>query len=160
MLFTSWMALCGWNRLISSLLRAIYSTLAIPFEPHARLLSFLPGSSHQALCVSLRCHAMPAPVGPSQHIPCAPPDAAHWQHDLYPNTKLPQGWRSFDLHSWLLVWCCLDLAPTISVEDNELFVVPARLPPPHSQVLAVRGLLSLTSPAHMGWRATSEEPWQ
>lgn len=114
MLFTSWIALCGWNKLTSSLLRAIYSIHAILFEPHARLPSFLLGSSHQALRVSLKCHAMPSPVGPTQHTPCATPDATQSQHDLYPDMKLPWGWKSFICThgSWCyvaLIWLSLHL---------------------------------------------------
>lgn len=65
MLFTSWIALCGWNKFTTSLLRAIYSIHAIHFEPHARLPSFLLGSFHQALCVSLECPTMSSAVGPT-----------------------------------------------------------------------------------------------
>lgn len=120
MLFTSWIALCGWNKLISSLLKAIYSIHTILFEPHARLPSFLLGSTHQAicdtaLCVSPKCHAMPSPVGPAQHTPRATPDAIQSQHKLYPGMKFPWGWRSFELHSWLLVLCCPASSPTPSL---------------------------------------------
>lgn len=110
MLFTSWIALCGWNKFTTSLLRAIYSIHAIHLEPHARLPSFLLGSFHQALCVSLECHTMSSPVGPSH-----PPQL---QMLLRHSRVFTQTWSSHGTKGLLIctcdLCCCVapDLAPT------------------------------------------------
>lgn len=53
------------------------------------------------------------------HTPSPAPDAAQTQHNPYPDMKLPWGWRSFDVHSWFVVLCCPDLAPTPPLSRTE-----------------------------------------
>lgn len=122
MFFPSWIALCGWNRL-NSLLRATYSIHAVLFEPHAKSPLFLLGGSHQticdtALCAGLKCHAMPSPVGQAQHTLCN--SAIQSQHDPCSCRKLPQGWRTFDLHSWLLMFTVLNTPSTFRMANCSL----------------------------------------
>lgn len=158
MLFTSWIALCGWNKLTASLLRAIYSIHAMQFKPHARLPSFLLGSFHQALRVSLECHTMSSPVGPTH-----PPQL---QMQLRHSTISTQPWRSHGaegLSSCTHDLCCcvaliwlplhLRLGQRAALGPCTIAFTPQTVP-------VVHGPLPLTSHAHVGWGTPSEGLWQ
>lgn len=158
MLFTTWIALCGRNKFTASLLRAIYSIHAMHFKPHARLPSFLLGSFHQALRVSLECHTMSSPVGPTH-----PPQL---QMQLRHSTISTQPWRSHGaegLSSCTHDLCCcvaliwlplqLRLGQRAALGPCTIAFTPQTVP-------AVHGPLPLMSHAYVGWGTPSEGLWQ
>lgn len=160
MFFPSWTALCGWNR-VSSLLRATYSVHAILFEPHAKSPLFLLGSSHQticdsALCACLKCRAMPSPVGRAQHTLCN--SAIQSQHDPYSCRKLPQGWRTSDLHSRLLMFTVLNTSSMVRMVNCSLSLYDYLYPTDKSWQCVVHcPQWAILTVNHSLWRALTGE---
>lgn len=158
MLFTSWIALCGWNKFTASLLRAIYSIHAIHFEPHARLPSFLLGNFHQALPVSLEFHTMSSPVGLTH-----PPQL---QMQLRHSMISTQTWRSHGTEGLLIcthdLCCCVALIwlPLHLCLGQRAALGPCATAFTPQTVPVVHGPLPLISHAHVGWRTTSEGLWE
>lgn len=160
MFFSSWTALCGWNR-VSSLLRATYSVHAILFEPHAKSPLFLLGSSHQticdsALCACLKCRAMPSPVGRAQHTLCN--SAIQSQHDPYSCRKFPQGWRTSDLHSRLLMFTVLNTSFMVRMVNCSLSLYDYLYPTDKSWQCVVHcPQWAILTVNHSLWRALTGE---
>lgn len=148
MLFTSWIALCGWNKFTASLLRAIYSIHAIHFEPHARLPSFLLGNFHQVLPVSLEFHTMSSPVGPTH-----PPQL---QMQLRHSMISTQTWRSHGTEGLLIcthdLCCCVALIwlPLHLCLGQRAALGPCATAFTPQTVPVVHGPLPLISHAHVG----------